>query len=136
MPRAKRIIGMATILVIDDVKGVRLSIVKLLSRQGHRVIEAADGEAGVEAAARHRPDLVVTDMLMPVQDGIDTIDRIRGQDPARAPKFLAMSGGGSLVPTEQALHLAERLADATIQKPFENADLLAKVDRLLAEMGR
>jgi len=119
---------MAKILVIDDVPGVRRSIVGVLTRAGHEVQEAGDGLAGVELARRVRPDLVLVDMLMPEQDGLETLDQLRKENLCDA--LVAMSGGGALVGADDALAAAAHHADASMHKPFENADLLALVSQL------
>jgi CheY-like chemotaxis protein len=124
---------MAIILIVDDVKGVRLSIANLLKRSGHTVLQAGDGREGLAMALRERPDLMITDMLMPQQDGVETIHAVRAELGAGAPRILAISGGGSLVPSEQALHYARDAADAVLRKPFENAEFLETVDALLKE---
>lgn len=121
---------MARILVIDDVAGVRRSISALLRRSGHEPLEAADGAEGERIARTERPDLIVTDLLMPGADGLDTVERIRAAG-VGCP-VIAVSGGGSLVKAEDALAAAAHVADATLRKPFESADLTALVDRLLA----
>lgn len=122
---------MARILVIDDVPGVRRSIAALLTRAGHEVSQAEDGKAGVEAARRDKPDLVMVDMLMPEQDGVETLDQLRASGLAGA--YIAMSGGGSLVGADDALSVAEPIADAVVRKPFENLELVALVDRLTGD---
>lgn len=122
---------MAKILVIDDVAGVRRSIVASLRRHGHEVSEAEDGARGVAMAQAARPDLVITDMLMPGIDGIETIERLRALPNGRAIKVLAVSGGGSLVPSEEALAYAERVADGVLPKPFDNSELAAAVSALV-----
>lgn len=119
---------MARVLVIDDVPGVRRSIIALLSRAGHDVCEAGDGKAGVEAAMRVRPDVALVDMLMPEQDGLETLEVLKTQKLAGA--CIAMSGGGSLVGADDALSAAEAMSDATLRKPFESTDLVDLVDRL------
>jgi two-component system chemotaxis response regulator CheY len=112
---------MATILLIDDMKGVRRTVSALLKRAGHGVTEADDGSAGLDLLrGGQRYDLVITDMLMPKSDGMEVLLYLE-QQPNR-PKVLAISGGGSQVSADEAFMLA---------KPFDNADLLAVVDRLL-----
>lgn len=122
---------MARVLVIDDVPGVRRSIAALLSRAGHEVCEASDGRSGVEMAREVRPDVALVDMLMPEQDGLETIEMLRAQSLARA--CVAMSGGGSLVGAADALAAAGALADASVRKPFESDELIELVDRLSGE---
>jgi len=120
---------MAAILLIDDMKGVRRTVSALLTRAGHTVTEADDGGAGLELLRGGRFDLVITDMLMPKHDGMEVLLFLE-QQPNR-PKVLAISGGGSQVSADEAFLLARSKADATLAKPFDNADLLAEVDKLL-----
>ena len=121
---------MADILLIDDMKGVRRSVSTVLKRAGHNVTEAEEGGAGLELLkGGTRFDLVITDMLMPKNDGMDVLlflEQMRNR-----PKVLAISGGGSQISADEAFTLARSKADATLAKPFDNADLLAEVDKLL-----
>lgn len=70
---------MAKVLVVDDSKFSRGMTTRSLSQGGHEVVEAADGELGLEAVRRHAPDCVVLDMLMPVLDGPGFLGRLRGE---------------------------------------------------------
>jgi CheY-like chemotaxis protein len=122
---------MAHILLIDDMNSVRRTISAVLKRAGHTVAEAEDGGVGLALIqGGQRFDLVITDMLMPKHDGTEVILSVAAL-PNR-PKILAMSGGGSRVSSEEALTLARTKADAMLVKPFENAELIAMVDRLVA----
>ena len=121
---------MASILLIDDMKGVRRTVSALLKRAGHTVTEADDGGAGLELLrGATRFDLVITDMLMPKHDGMEVLLFLEQMH--NRPKVLAISGGGSQVSADEAFMLARNKADATLAKPFDNADLLAEVDKLL-----
>jgi two-component system, response regulator, stage 0 sporulation protein F len=120
---------MAQILLIDDMKGVRRTLSAVLKRAGHTIVEADDGGAGLELLKSQRFDLVITDMLMPQHDGMEVLLYLE-QQPNRA-KVLAISGGGSQVSADEAFMLARSKADETLAKPFDNADLLAAVDKLL-----
>ena len=120
---------MAQILLIDDMKGVRRTVSAVLKRAGHTIVEADDGGAGLELLKSQRFDLVITDMLMPQHDGMEVLLFLE-QQPNR-PRVLAISGGGSQVSADEAFLLARSKADATLAKPFDNADLLAAVDKLL-----
>jgi signal transduction histidine kinase/DNA-binding response OmpR family regulator len=72
---------MATILIVDDLSANRRSLVTLLRNQGHRLIEAHDGRQGLAAVQADHPDLIITDVLMPVMDGFDFVRQLR-LDPA------------------------------------------------------
>jgi CheY-like chemotaxis protein len=121
---------MAAVLLIDDMKGVRHAVSALLKRAGHVVTEADDGGAGLQLLqSGQRYDLVITDMLMPKHDGMEVLLFLE-QQPNR-PRVLAISGGGSQVSADEAFLLARSKADAILTKPFDNADLLAAIDKLL-----
>ena len=68
---------MARILLIDDDETVRYALKQVEERAGHQVEEASDGQVGVEKFEVHKPDLVITDIIMPNQEGIETIIKLR-----------------------------------------------------------
>ena len=72
---------MATILIVDDIAAYRSPLVTLLGRQGHRVIEASDGRKALDAVTLVAPDLIITDVLMPVMDGYELMRHLQN-DPA------------------------------------------------------
>lgn len=112
-------------LVIDDDDLVRATIVSILESAGYAVIQAEDGQRGLQLFQLHAVDLVVTDILMPTKEGIETIAAIRQQD--RAVRIIAISGGGA-IGAASVLDAAQHLgADAVLSKPFSKAALLAKV---------
>lgn len=121
---------MAYILIIDDDLAIRGVIRKILEREGHEVGEAEDGYQGVEDIRRRVPDLVITDLIMPEKEGIETILELREGHPEL--RILAISGGGTVADREGLLFDAEALgADATLAKPFSIEGLVEKVDDLL-----
>ncbi len=123
---------MSRVLVIDD-DGVFRGMVKAgLEEGGFEVAEAADGKAGVEAFRSGNFDLVIVDMYMPEQDGIDTIfDMDAG---SRGIPVIAVTGGHSM--GNESLRLAESAgADLTMEKDFTPAQLLAAVRKLLERKG-
>jgi CheY-like chemotaxis protein len=102
------------VLLIDDDPGVRDSLTMLLQAHGLSVVAAADGRRGLEAFRAHAPKLVLTDILMPEQDGIGAILQMRRERPDA--KIVAMSGGGR-VDKADYLTTAEKLgADAAVEK--------------------
>src|ERR1700761_1410710 len=68
---------MAKILVVDDNASNRKLVVSLLGTEGHRILEANDGAGGLDAARAERPDLVISDILMPTMDGFEFVRRLR-----------------------------------------------------------
>lgn len=122
---------MAKILVIDDDAMMLHTISKILMRSGHEVIMAEDGVRGIAAFRRERPDLVITDIIMPDQEGIGTITQIRRE--ARGAKIIAVSGGGRIGNAE-FLDIARALgANDTLAKPFRPEELLGRVKTCLAQ---
>lgn len=116
---------MADILIIDDDPSMRRLMIRILTAAGHRVRDAADGKVGLDLFRQARPDLVITDILMPEREGIETICQLRTE--AAKPLILAISGGGSLY-----LRFATELgASAQLAKPFATAQLLQAVADLL-----
>jgi CheY-like chemotaxis protein len=119
---------MALILVIDDVATMRQLVGRML-RGKHSVIEAEDGEVGIAMVQTQDPALVITDLIMPNKEGLETIQQIRRSHPNI--KIIAMSG--HVRPDgDSYLDAARKLgADAILAKPFLRAALLDVVDRLL-----
>jgi len=119
---------MARILVIDDDR-LRELLRVLLEKAGHEVDEAPEGGAGLRAYRARPADLVVCDLFMPGQEGLETIRALRLAAPAA--KVLAISGGG-LHGTVGALPTALLLgAVAALHKPFGGPELLGAVARAL-----
>jgi CheY-like chemotaxis protein len=105
----------------------------MLKRAGHTVTAAENGDQGLDMLNMQPFDLVITDMLMPGTDGADVLGHLSTiQD---RPRVLAMSGGGAGLSAESALRLARVKADGFLEKPFETAELLSAVDRLLGKAG-
>jgi len=122
---------MASILLIEDDEDIRPLINTMLVRSGHTVRQAANGLEGVRLYREAPADLVLTDVVMPEQEGLATILELRRMNPA--VKIIAMSGGFAYDP-KLYLHMAERFgADRVLRKPFQFAELKQTVDSLLAE---
>jgi CheY-like chemotaxis protein len=120
---------MALVLVIDDDAGMRRLMVRTLGEGEHRVIEAENGEQGLRLVDEHRPDLVITDILMPRTEGIETIREIQERSPAT--KIIAISGGGT-THNLMFLDVARAVgANAVLAKPFRPAQLIEAVQKVL-----
>lgn len=120
---------MARILIIDDEQDFRRTVRAFLEADGHEVFEAANGVAGMEEFRNVQPELVVTDILMPHQDGIETIREIRKIDPA--VKIIAISGGGQVAASAFLMIADERGADSSLEKPLRRNRFMAEVNDLL-----
>jgi CheY-like chemotaxis protein len=113
------------ILVIDDDQLVRYTISKILESNGHEVIAAGDGMRGFALFEQEGPDVVIADLIMPEQEGIETIIRIKRVRPE--VRVIAISGGGRLGNFD-VLGMAQRLgADEVIAKPFNSEALLSRL---------
>lgn len=113
-------------MVIDDEAAIRAMIEKILRLAGHQVVLAGDGIQGIEQLRADPADLIVTDLFMPNQEGLDLIIQLRKEFP-KVP-IIAMSGkpaGGTL------LDIAQRLGAVTIlQKPFSADQFLEAVTKV------
>jgi DNA-binding NtrC family response regulator len=111
-----------TVLIIDDDAGMLDSLVTMLEAHGFRVLTASTGVRALQVIRESAPRVVLTDILMPEQNGIETIIAIRRAHPN--VKIIAMSGGGWINKMD-LLHYARMLgADATISKPADIDELL------------
>lgn len=109
---------------------MRRFVVMALQKQGHAVAEAPDGAEALKIMSGRAIDLVITDLLMPETDGIETIMELRRLYPST--KIIAISGGGEYQSGAGFLRAAESLgADLTLTKPFEFKQLLPAVEALL-----
>ncbi len=117
---------MATVLIIDDEAGVRRLVRLALEREGHAVLEAADGLRGVERVAADAPDVVLCDLVMPGLGGLEVLDALRAA--GSAVPVVVVTGGGS---TEQAIRAMARGACDYLLKPLDLPRALRTVRRIL-----
>jgi CheY-like chemotaxis protein len=121
----------ALILVVDDDVIVRETVTRMLEEGGYRVLSAENGEQALTIFRAERPDLVVTDIVMPVLGGIESIIALYQDHPTA--RILAMSGGGH-VQGREFLRLAKALGvTGILAKPFTATDFLERVARCLKE---
>lgn len=121
---------MARILVIEDDRAMCDTIRLMLEQRGHSIQTASEGSRAMRWLELQRFDLVITDMLMPGQEGVETIRMMRRRF-AGLP-ILAISGGGQ-TGFRDALEAARLMgAHGTLSKPFEMHELFATVDALLS----
>lgn len=121
---------MPTVLVIDDDDIVRGLLVRALTGARYTVIEAADGQEGLARARSHTPDIVVTDLVMPVQEGVEIIMTLHRERP-RLP-IIAISGG--VTNSKLYLDIAGKIgARRILAKPFTPKELIHLIEQVLAE---
>jgi CheY-like chemotaxis protein len=123
--------GMAVVLVIEDDEHLRRLLRTVLERAGYTVEEAANGAAGLKQFSIRPADVVVTDIIMPEKEGLETIIELKRDYPH--VKIIAISGGGAALDA-QYLPSAKALgADRTLEKPFEPREVIEAVGGLLRE---
>jgi CheY-like chemotaxis protein len=116
-----------SIVLIDDDEYFRSYVFDLLSMRGYTVHEAHDGIEGVQYIRNNPVDIVVTDMIMPEREGIETIMEAKRLKPDI--RIIAMSGA---MRNETYLQLAHSLgADVTLSKPFHKQDLFDAIERIM-----
>lgn len=121
---------MPSVLVVDDQDQVRQLIRETLEQAGYEVEEARDGNEGLERYRTKPADLVIMDILMPDQDGLEGIMSLRREFPNS--RVIAMTGGSEGIGVGNVLYIARMLgARRTLQKPFELTVLL---DMVASEM--
>ncbi|MGZ4240126.1 MAG: response regulator [Actinomycetota bacterium] len=107
-------------MAVDDEPDVLFLLRVIFERAGHRVMEAPNGQAAIEAVRERRPDVIVTDLMMPVMDGRELVENLRA-DPATAsiPILMLTANPNGAAP-----------ADVVMKKPFSNAEIVEHVEAL------
>lgn len=119
----------ATVLVVDDDVDLLRTLARRFHQAGSQVTVAKDGDEALARFNQSTPAVVVTDILMPNREGVETIITMKAR--AREVKILAISGGG-LLGAAGVLDLARRLgADDVLAKPFRSDQVLEAVRRLI-----
>lgn len=120
---------MARILIIDDDAQIRNMLRQMLEREGFEIADAADGKAGIRLFHQAPADLVITDIIMPDKEGLETIRELLQDNPDL--RIIAMSGGG-LVGPHHYLKIAEGFgAIRTFTKPIDRRELISAVREVL-----
>ncbi|MGC9503054.1 response regulator [Baaleninema sp.] len=118
-----------TVLFVEDNHDLRVYVADVLKRAGYGVLLGRNGAEGLELARRHRPDAIVTDLMMPLVSGLDLIAAVRRDlDLQGIPVVLLTAKANE----ETRLESVEQGADAYLSKPFNDRELLAQVRNLLA----
>lgn len=117
---------MAKILITDDSRTSRKILRTLLTESGYEVVEAENGQMGVEKYKEEKPDLVTMDITMPVMDGIEALKEIRACDSAAKVVMVTAAGQENKI-VEAVKHGAAEF----ITKPFEKEKILETVEKIL-----
>ena len=124
---------MAKILLIDDDEYIRMWTSIHLDKAGHQTTTAADCDPGINLASKIKFDLVITDIIMPDKEGLETIIELKKGNPDLP--IIAMSGGCH-ISSDDILELALSLgANAVLRKPFDGCELIALVESCLAPIS-
>jgi len=121
---------MAHIFIIEDDAQFLTMLVKMLQGDGHQVTTASNGEEALSMLERLKPNLILTDILMPKMDGLETIMALSQK--GNVIPIIAMSGGRRSISAEFNLESANLLGvEAALAKPFSRADLRTAIERAL-----
>jgi CheY-like chemotaxis protein len=122
----------ARVLIVDDDPAILKGLSAAFERLGVRIETAVDGAKAIKRLTEAMPDLMITDIIMPEREGLETIMAARARG-APGLKIIAISGGGRLDSSE-FLGVARALgADAVLRKPFRPSQLIALAEELLTE---
>ena len=119
---------MSRIVVIDDEPVLRLTFRLILEADGHKVWDAENGRVGVDICRHERPDLVITDMIMPEQEGYETLSILHDEFPGLP--VIAMSGAG-VNSSRRSVGLMN--GDRYVSKPVDKLVLLNLVHSVLTD---
>jgi YesN/AraC family two-component response regulator len=119
---------MYDILVVDDEPMIRDGLKVALEMEGHRAITASDGNEALKLVDEKKPQLIITDIIMPESDGIEVICTLKENNPDI--KILAISGGGRISASDH-LKIARQLGAAgVLTKPFSTEELISEINKL------
>jgi DNA-binding response OmpR family regulator len=116
--------GQKTVLVIEDDPWTRTITTALLAGEGFAVVEAKNGEEGLQLARAHTPQAVLLDLALPTKSGLDVLRELKGEKTTSEIPVIIVSAYGSLMNETDAHHAA-----GVIQKPFDYDDLVGQVER-------
>jgi DNA-binding response OmpR family regulator len=120
-----------TVLVVDDEPTIVEIVGRYMERAGYETYEAADGPAALRAAAEHRPDLVVLDLMLPGIDGLEVMRQLHDREGPRIAVILLTARGEE---SDRLVGLRDG-ADDYVVKPFSPAELVARVDAVLRRVA-
>lgn len=120
---------MGKILIVDDEENIRTIFRRALEKENHSVLVAENGKTGEQLYISHNPDLIILDILMPEQEGIETILRLKSYD--HEVKIIAISGGGFGNANNYLDNALKLGAIVALEKPVVISELVKQVEKLL-----
>ncbi len=117
------------ILTVDDSRTIRLIVGKTFRPYDCVVLEACNGEEGLAAAAREKPDLILLDVTMPVMDGVMMLTKLREDPELKATPVIMLTAESG---RDNVLHIARLGIRDYLVKPFKEEKLLEKAGRVVA----
>ncbi len=121
---------MARILVVEDDADILALVAHKLRQAGHEVTSEIDGQAGLASARATRPDLIVTDWMMPRLSGLEVCEEIRRDTSIAHTRILMLTAKAQEIDIERAFAAG---ADEYILKPFSSRELIVRVNSLLTK---
>ena len=116
------------ILIADDEPNILISLEYLMKRAGHEVFIARDGQEALDLLRRHRPRLVLLDVMMPRKSGFEVCAELRADEAVKDTLVLMLTAKGRDTDVAKGLGVG---ADAYMTKPFSTKELITKVDAML-----
>ena len=120
-------VGQKTVLVIEDDPWTRTITTALLAGEGFAVVEAKNGEEGLNQARTHAPDAILLDLALPTKSGLDVLRELKGDTGTREIPVIVVSAYGTLMNEADAHNTV-----GVIQKPFDYDDLVGQVEKATA----
>lgn len=126
---------MARILIADDFVEIAQMLENIFLSEGHNVDVCANGNEAINKVSKNNYDLIVTDIVMPGNDGLEVTKYIREELPGEKKNvpIIAISGGGTSIPASIALSAVRRHADVILEKPFTLETFKHAMQKLLGE---
>lgn len=119
---------MKKILLVEDNEHIRENVVELIELEGYKVIAAADGKQGLQLATTEKPDLILSDVMMPELNGHQLFDELQKMEATRYTPFVFFT---SSVEKKDVQYAIEKGASGYIKKPFEEEELFSIIRKCL-----
>lgn len=119
---------MIKVLIIEDNADIRENIVEILELSGYEAYEAQNGKTGIELALKHKPDIILCDIMMPEADGYEVIEALAKDPRTHATPFIFLTAKAERHDVRKGMQLG---ADDYLTKPFDDAELLAAIETRL-----